>query len=162
MKKILIISVLIFLIDFPPTICQQVPVFSFKQIEPLLHKQNDTLYLINFWATWCKPCVQELSGIEQVASDFSDKKFKVILVSLDFVNALNNRLIPYINKNNIQSNVILLNDPDSNKWIDKVDSSWSGAIPASLIYIGNKREFYEKSFTYDELKLLIQNKIKNQ
>jgi thiol-disulfide isomerase/thioredoxin len=160
-KHVFILSV--FLLGYlPMAIGQNVPVLKFGQFEPLLYKQNDTLYLVNFWATWCIPCVKEVPAIEKVAADFAGQKFKVILVSLDAAGTLNNRLIPFINKNNIQSDVILLNDPDFNSWINKVDSNWSGSIPASIIYLGNMREFYEQSFTYEELKQLIQTKIVKQ
>ena len=75
----------------------------------------------------------------------------MILVSLDFPDKLESQLIPFINKNDLQSQVILLNDPYENEWIPKVDSSWSGAIPATLIIDKNKRTFYEQPFTEEEL-----------
>ena len=40
---------------------------------------------------------------------------------------------------------------DSNYWIPKVNKDWSGAIPATLIYNSNKREFFEQAFEYEEL-----------
>jgi hypothetical protein len=73
---------------------------------------------------------------------------------------IDSRLIPFIKKNNVESEVILLNDPDFNSWIDEVDPNWSGAIPASVIYRNNNREFFEQSFSYNELKEIILTKIK--
>jgi hypothetical protein len=70
--------------------------------------------------------------------------------------------MPFINKNNIKSKVVLMADTDQNTWIPKVDKNWSGAIPATLIYSKNIRKFYEQSFTYDtlenELLTIINNK----
>ncbi len=129
----------------------QVKEFDFNGLEPLLHKETDSIYVINFWATWCSPCVAELPHFEKATSDFTHEPVKVLLVSLDFPKHVNSRLIPFISKNNLTSEVVLLNDPDANSWIDKVSPAWSGAIPATLIYDKNNRRFYEQSFTFAEL-----------
>jgi len=73
------------------------------------------------------------------------------LVSLDFPKQLESKVIPFVEDRNIKSQVLLLKDPDANNWIPKVDSSWTGAIPATLIYKADNRKFYERSFTYEEL-----------
>lgn len=54
----------------------------------------------------------------------------------------------------------LLNEPDPNKWIDKVDPKWEGAIPFSLIYGLGFRESYEHPFEFGELDSIINSKIK--
>jgi len=135
----------------------KVPAYSFAELQTLLTKNNDTTYVINFWATWCKPCVKELPAFEKLNAEYYENKVKVILVSLDFPQKLETQLIPYIEKYKIQSQVILLDDSDANSWIPKVSEEWSGAIPATLIYNGKKRLFYEQSFTFEEL----ENEIKN-
>jgi thiol-disulfide isomerase/thioredoxin len=137
-------------------------VVDFSQLQPLLEKRNDTTYVVNFWATWCLPCVKEMPYFQQVHDNFSNRKVKVILVSLDFEKHLHSRLIPFIEKNNLTPEVILLNDPDANSWIEKVSPEWSGALPATLIYNRQFREFYEQSFTYNELEQIINQNILNQ
>jgi thiol-disulfide isomerase/thioredoxin len=134
---------------------QAIPVLDFAEFEPQLHLDNDTVYLVNFWATWCVPCIKELPAIEKIAEEFKNDKLKIILVSLDIPNQLNNRLIPFIRKHQVKSKVIVLNDPDFNQWINRVDPNWSGAIPASLIYTKSQRSFYEQSFSYGELETII-------
>ena len=129
----------------------KVPVYNFKDFEPILHKNNDTTYVINFWATWCKPCVKELPYFEELQTTYETEKVKVILTSLDMESQIDSKLKPFIIKNNIKSKVVVLDDPDANAWISKIDSSWSGAIPATLIYKNNKKKFYEQSFTYKSL-----------
>jgi len=124
---------------------------NFDELQPLLNKNNDTTYVINFWATWCKPCVKELPAFEKLNKEYKDKRVKVILVSLDFPKQLESKLIPFVESRKIESQVVLLNDPDANSWIPKVDAFWTGAIPATLIYNANDRKFYERSFTYKEL-----------
>ena len=72
-------------------------------------------------------------------------------MSLDFPDKFETQLIPFVKKNNLIPQVILLDDPDENGWIPKVDKSWSGALPATLIYNKNKRKFYQKPFTKETL-----------
>jgi len=128
-----------------------IPVYNFDQLEPLLHQRNDTVYLINFWATWCAPCRKELPDIEKIGEKYSREKFKVILVSLDMSETINSTLIPFLKKNNIRSQVIVLDDPDSNRWIDKVDSLWGGSIPATLVYRNDEKIFIEKQVDFNYL-----------
>ncbi|MFY0482216.1 redoxin domain-containing protein [Flavobacterium sp. PLA-1-15] len=125
--------------------------YDYKSLEYFLKKDNDTTYVINFWATWCVPCVEELPSFEKLNAKYKDKKVKVILVSLDMSKQIESRLLPFIKNKNLQSKVVLLNDPDANAWIEKVDKSWSGAIPATIIYKKQNRKFFERSFTYEEL-----------
>jgi thiol-disulfide isomerase/thioredoxin len=135
--------------------------YDFKKIEPFLHKENDTIYVVNFWATWCAPCVAELPVFEKLQWDYKEKKVKVILVSLDMAKDVQSKLIPFIIKKELKSKVIHLHDPDADSWINKVDPKWTGAIPATLIYGSGKRRFYEQSFSSGaldkELKLFIHN-----
>lgn len=137
------------------TVNDDIEVYDFEQFERFLKEEQDQIYVINFWATWCKPCIQELPYFE--AAQKQHKDIRVILVSLDFANKLESQLIPFVNKNSIQSQVILLDDPHENEWIPKVDSTWSGAIPATLMIRGSKRKFYEKSFSEKELENEILN-----
>lgn len=130
---------------------QNVPVYDFDGFEPYLHRDNDTTYVVNFWATWCKPCVKELPAFEELNRKYAGEKVKVLLVSLDFIRHYDSKLLPFIKERQIKSKVLLLNDPHSNRWIDKVSPEWSGAIPATVIYRGDKRAFYERSFSFDEL-----------
>lgn len=129
-----------------------IKVVDFNGLKPYLEKENDTTYIINFWATWCAPCIKELPYFQKINDEFADKKLKVLLVSLDFERQIESRLVPFIKKHKVIPEVIVLNDPDSNGWIDKVDQSWSGSIPATIFYNKSLRMFFEKEFTYTEIK----------
>ena len=134
-------------------------VLAFDDFEPHLHLQNDTTYLVNFWASWCTPCVNELPAFERIGEEYADQKVKIILVSLDFPGQIQSRLMPFLEQQDIRSEVLVLNDPDANRWIDKVDPSWTGSIPATLIYQGNHRTFREGVYSYEELKRIVERKI---
>ena len=160
MKNIILIVSLLFLIsctkkekETVDTIVSEnteIEVFNFDQLESFLSSNTDKTLVVNFWATWCKPCIKELPYFEAIQTKYKSD-VRVILVSLDFSDKLESQLIPFVNENAIQSQVVLLDDPYENEWIPKVDSTWSGAIPATLILNDNKRIFYEKSFTQEEL-----------
>jgi len=125
----------------------QVQIVKFDFLEDVMHSPNDTTYVINFWATWCNPCVKELPYFKKLRENYLDKKVSVILLSMDFRRDAHTRVEALVAKNNIKNRVLILDEPDYNSWIGKVDSSWSGAIPATLICKGKVKEFYEKEFT---------------
>ena len=125
--------------------------YNFNAIESYFRKNNDTTYVVNFWATWCLPCVKELPHFEKLNEAYRGKKVKVLLISMDMPNKIETSLMPFIRKKNLHSEVLHLDDPDANSWIEKVDKNWSGAIPATVIYNATSRAFYERSFTYEEL-----------
>jgi thiol-disulfide isomerase/thioredoxin len=135
--------------------------YSYDEIEKFLQIKDDKTYVINFWATWCLPCVKELPYFEKLQQEYQDKKVEVILISLDMPQKIKTTLIPFIEKKKLKSTILHLNDPDANAWIEKVDKNWSGAIPATVIYSSSNQKFYEQSFTYEELEKEVQSFIVN-
>ena len=129
----------------------ELEIYDYNSFEKFLNKNDDKVYVINFWATWCAPCVKELPYFEKLNTEYNNKNVEVILVSLDFPHLYEKKLKPFIKDKNLNSKVIVLNDPDMNTWIPKVDETWSGSIPATVIYKNDNRKFYERSFTYEEL-----------
>ena len=120
----------------------------------------DKTYVINFWATWCAPCVKELPYFEEVNKQSKDNNTEVILVSLDFPSQIESKLKPYLKKNKIKSKVILLDDSKINTWVPKVSERWDGGIPATLIVNSSNYNFYPKPFEKEELFTEINNVIK--
>lgn len=126
-------------------------IYDFEGFKTFLDKKDNKTYVINFWATWCGPCVKELPYFEKLNKDYKTEGVEVILVSLDFPHVYDSKLKPFIVKKNLKSKVIVLNDDNENKWINEIDKSWSGSIPATIIYNNNERKFFERSFTFEEL-----------
>jgi len=124
-------------------------------------KQNDTLYVVNFWATWCQPCVEELPDFMKVNNEFKTDKFKMILVSLDKGSDFETKVKDYLKTNNISPDVYVLTDNKRmNEWIPQINKTWSGAIPATAIYKNGKQVFFtEGKISYTDLKSTI-NKFK--
>lgn len=134
-----------------------IPVYTFDEFEKLLKVHPQKTYVVNFWATWCKPCVKEIPYFEKLQSTYSSQELEVVLVSLDFPSKVDSQLLPFLEERHLRSQVILLDDPHQNRWIPKIDKDWSGAIPATLIFNANRRSFYEKSFTFMSLEAELQD-----
>ncbi len=126
-----------------------IEIIKFQDLEQLMQK-NDGIYVFNFWASWCKPCVSEMPAFEALANDFRLNKVSVIFISLDFKRDLE-AVEKFVAEHQIKSKVYLIDEPDYDSWIDKVSPQWSGAIPATLINNGTRKEFYEQSFDYQSL-----------
>lgn len=135
----------------------ELEVYDYAGFEKFLNKKDDKVYVINFWATWCAPCVKELPYFEDLNKAYKNKNVEVILVSLDFPHLYDKKLKPFIKDKKLASKVIALDDADMNTWIPKVDETWSGSLPATVIYKNDMRKFFEQSFTYEELEKEVKN-----
>jgi thiol-disulfide isomerase/thioredoxin len=152
---------LLFLLSTSVLEAQNIHIIKQAELYDLLAKQDDTLRVVNFWATWCGPCVQELPHFEKLQRNHYDKPLKVVLVSLDFPSQLQKRVVPFVKKRKLTSTVLLLDGGDPNQWIDRVEPRWSGSIPATLFLYKGKRLFYEGQLTEADLYKYVQQ-IKSQ
>jgi thiol-disulfide isomerase/thioredoxin len=114
---------------------------------------QDTLYVLNFWATWCRPCVEEMPYFEVAGKEFASKKVKVIFVSLDLKSEYEGRLATFLKKRHFDNEVLWLNEPKIQTKIDEINPEWTGAIPATLFFHANSRtqSFHEGDFTQETL-----------
>lgn len=141
-------------------VAQKVAVYdNYSTLEKEILSDKNTIYVVNFWATWCGPCVKELPHFERLNSE--NKNIKVVLVSLDFKKQFESKLLPFLKKKSIKSQVVFLTDTNYNSWLPMVDKDWSGSIPATLIIKNGQKFFVEKMFpSYQELNEYV-NKIIN-
>jgi len=145
MKLIYAVSLFLSVTFATTCLAQEIVVYEkFDDFEKAIIKEDNNVYVINFWATWCAPCVKELPHFEKL--NVENKKIKVILVSLDSKKDLEKKLIPFIQRKKIASEVVLLSDKDYNSWLNKIDQNWSGSIPATLIIQGKNKLFAEREF----------------
>lgn len=144
----------LFLMSFSISgLAQNVSIIGLDDLESRLENGKDTTYVVNFWATWCGPCVKELPYFEALEKANLGKNFKVLLVSLDFANQLGSKVIPFVKKKELVSEVVLMDEDRPNKWIPRVSDKWTGALPATLFVNTQKktRHFHEGSFKEGEL-----------
>ena len=157
--KILLFSFLITIFDLK---CQTVN-HVFK-IDDLLYsiKSKDTLYVVNFWATWCKPCIAELPAFDSLYIRIQNQKVKIILVSLDFAENISGKVNPFLIKNKIKSTVVLLDEINGNDFITKISKNWSGSIPATLFKKGKETVLLEKKLRLTDLQIQIDKLLNKQ
>ena len=150
MKKLLF---LITILTFSLTTHAQIPAYSAEEI---IHhtSSKDTLYIINFWASWCGPCIAELSAFNDLKARYADAPVKVLMVSLDFKEDYPNKLARFVERKNITPEVVWLSDTDPNVFIPKIDNSWQGSIPATVIVHPGKqfKQFIEGSVSERQIR----------
>lgn len=123
---------------------------NFEELNAYIQKNNEKPLVINFWATWCAPCVIELPYFEELHQ--KNQNIKIVTVSLDFDKQVESKLKPFLKKKNYSFVATYMADKNFNNWISKVDENWSGSIPATWIINGNKGIFVEQEFaSYEEL-----------
>jgi thiol-disulfide isomerase/thioredoxin len=150
-NKLLKISFLLFLLFSVKGYNQNVKLLNINQLNERIKNGKDSTYVINFWATWCAPCIKELPHFEKLGAEHKSEKVAVLLVSLDFKSKLQSNVIPFVKRKNLKNEVFLLNESNPQEFIDRIDPSWSGSIPATLFIKNDKRKFVESEFTYEQL-----------
>lgn len=121
-------------------------VYNLEQYQNCVLQNDDTLYVVNFWATWCKPCVEELPYFQQFAENTKNLPVKVILVSQD-AKSRTMQVAAFMEKNKYTSKNFILSAGNPNVWINAIEPKWSGTIPATVIYKnGQKLNFKEGEF----------------
>ena len=111
--------------------------------------KSDSVLVVNFWATFCKPCIEEIPYLESISKKYKDQKVKVVLVSLDLPAFYPGRIENFAKKNNYSSQIVWLNETNADYFCPKIDKSWSGVIPSTLII--NRTTGYKK-FIEDQIK----------
>jgi thiol-disulfide isomerase/thioredoxin len=132
---------------------------NFSELEERIKQVDDqTTLVLNFWATWCSPCVEELPSFDELQLKHAKSDFQVILVSLDFKSKLEKSFIPFLEERQLKPEVALLADQDADTWIPKIHPNWEGTIPATIVIRGNQRSLFSEKFqNYDELESFVLN-----
>ncbi len=138
---------------------QEVEVIKFPQLQEIIDTQGDKVKLINFWATWCKPCIEELPYFAEAEKKYGKDAIEIILVSFDFSADQVNK---YVKKHEMVGKLYLLDETDFDTIINKIDKKWQGGIPATLVIDqpSNTKTLYEKQFAAGELDAIINKLVK--
>jgi len=128
---------------------QPIPSIRITELTSLASRPSDSVWVINFWATYCAPCVNEMPYLEQITERYKNRNVGLIFVSLDFPETYPKALRRFVAKKKIRSEVVWLNETDADYFCNAVDKRWGGSIPATWIVHTSSgyRRFYEDSFT---------------
>jgi len=159
MKKsvLLLLTVLLFL---GQSNGQEIKKMKITELEALVNK-SDAPLIINFWASFCIPCLKEMPYFEELVKKYKDSGIRLLFVSLDLDDVYPEGLSTIIEKRKIQSPVIWLDETNADYFCPIVDKSWTGAIPATL-FVNNKkgyRQFYENEFKKEALETEIKKMV---
>jgi len=122
--------------------------------DQLLNRINSSesdVTVVNFWATWCLPCVEEFPDFVQFGKDFEAKGVEVVFVSADTEDNMPG-VVSFLRGQNVPWHSYLKTGRD-NDFIPKFSENWSGGLPATFIYSKDKGlvEFWEGASNYAEL-----------
>lgn len=137
---------------------QEIKVVQYEQLSQVFTQNDDILYVINFWATWCAPCVGELPDFMEVNLKMKENsKYKMILVSLDDAEKLDDTVKKMAKDLNLNVEQYLLDDVKRmNEWIPAINTDWSGTIPATLfIKNGKTLKFISEPISKEQLQKTI-------
>ena len=136
---------------------QTIPKWKIEDVVKSFSANNDTVYVVNFWATFCKPCNEEIPDFIKLADKYKKQKVKLLLVSLDLPFYVPVRLPAFIKKNKYKTNHVWLNETDADRFCPAIDAKWSGAIPATII-VNNKtgyRKFFEDQISAEDFEAVL-------
>lgn len=130
---------------------QELRLVSIEDVLSEMQKKDDTTRVLNLWATWCAPCVKELPYFEEVHQSLKDnEKTKIILLAVEDTEK---KVLAHIAKNQMQATVWLLNEKDANYWIPKINETWGGEIPVTIVRntLFSKELFHSGELSKEEL-----------
>src|SRR5690625_1855263 len=158
MKKILFFLFLGISLNIFAQETKEPKAISLDELKSIIGQNDDKLYVINFWATWCKPCIDELPGFMAVHEQYKDDpNFRMILVSLDHKRHLNTKVKKFIDKNNIEAEVLLFDESrHASEGMSQIEKNWMGAIRGTFLYKNGEKLFFKQfQMTQYELEDLV-------
>lgn len=156
MKKIIFLVFFSLVLVGASSAQEEAKVVRLPDLMKVIESPGSGVKVINFWATWCGPCVKELPMFEKVNKDRKD--VEVTLVSMDMVIDPNPAKVhKFIARKKLASKVLILDETDQNAYIDAIDKQWSGALPATIVINSKtgKRKFVGQELKEGELEKLI-------
>ena len=129
---------------------QEIRRVKITEVEKII-AESKTPLIINMWATWCKPCIEELPYFQDEVKKYDS--LQLLLVSLDFEEAFPDGIKKFMKKRKVTAPVLWLDETNADYFCPKIDTKWSGAIPATL-FINNKtgyRNFIEERISREKL-----------
>lgn len=146
LRKLIFIS--LFFVSCAHSESQPIEKWKVTDLEEYI-AESDGPVIVNFWATYCVPCIKEIPYFQEVVKKHQDDGVKLLLVSLDFREAFPDKISTFANKRKFTSPIVWLDETNADYFCPKIDSQWSGVMPATL-FINNKkghRSFFEEEMS---------------
>ena len=124
--------------------------------------ESKTPLIVNFWATFCVPCIQEMPYFQEMARQYKSQNISLLFVSLDLKEAYPVKVNAMVKKLDLTYPVVWLNETNADYFCPKIDTSWSGGMPSSL-FVNNAtgyHKFFEDQLSKEKLEGVIKEMIK--
>ena len=118
----------------------------------LLKNDTDELLLVNFWATWCGPCIIEYPEFVTIQRMYGERDFQFVSVSMDTPDQLEKALKFLKGKASAVPNY-LMDTEDKYEVIKVVGEDWDGSLPITLLIEPGGKIAYRVPGTIDALAL---------
>lgn len=145
-----------FLLLTSAAFCQEVKKVTITDVEAYI-KNSDHPLLVNFWATWCAPCVEEIPYFLETVNNYKEEGVELLLVSLDFPNYYPKKVVDFLKQKKWKATFFWLNETNADYFCPKIDAKWDGTIPVTLL-VNNKtgyRTFFNRALTDRQVELEI-------
>lgn len=140
-------------------LAQEIRVVKYEGLIDAIEQKGDKLTIVNFWATWCGPCVEEIPHFVVVFNKYkTSANLDIIFVSLD--RATHTKEVDnFVKEHKMPGDQLLLDDVKRfNEWIPKIHPDWEGGLPATGFYRDGKLlEFQPNMLSEKELIQIIEN-----
>lgn len=105
-----------------------------SEIQDLISQEHGKVVLLNFWATWCLPCLEEFPDIVEVEKRYRHRGVAVISVSADHPDRIDSELRPFLEKHRPDFDVCLMREKDIERVPSSIDPEWTGKLPATFFF----------------------------
>lgn len=140
---------------------QSIRKWKIEDVVKSYSKNNDTVYVVNFWATFCKPCIAEIPDFIKIVKKYEKQKVKLLLVSLDLPSYYPAKIAAFAKKNTYHVPIVWLNETNADHFCPVIDPKWSGSIPSTIV-VNNKtgyRKFTEGEMSAADFEAMIREAI---
>lgn len=121
-------------------------------IKKLVKNDSDKLRLINFWATWCAPCVAEFPVLININRNFRKRQFEMITISMDNQDKSKD-VLNFLKKSHASTKNYHYNSDSKYELIEAVDKEWPGSLPYTMIVKPGGEVIYKQVGIIDELEV---------
>jgi thiol-disulfide isomerase/thioredoxin len=129
----------------------EIPVVDEVWIQNKIENRNGKILFVNFWATWCIPCVEEFPDLVKIYNEYKNSNFEFLSISVDLPSEIETKVKPFLEEQSADFSVVVIKEKSSEEVINLINPEWNGAVPATVIYdeTGTMQEFIAEVKNFD-------------